>query len=109
MLNEKELLPHINGTTSIYVIIGGEVERVKALTSISYLRGQGYAVDYSFKNISYGKQFKLANQSGAQLALIYGAKEVSENKVKIHDLSTGCESELPDNELKFELKRYFEK
>ncbi len=109
LLNEKELLPHINGTTSIYVIIGGEVERVKALTSISYLRGQGYAVDYSFKNISYGKQFKLANQSGAQLALIYGAKEVSENKVKIHDLSTGCESELPDNELKFELKRYFEK
>ena len=63
---------------------------------------------YSFKNISYGKQFKLADQSGARLALIYGAEEVTENRVKIRDLSTGAESEIPDNKLELALKKYFE-
>jgi len=65
-------------------------------------------VDYSFKNISYGKQFKLADQSGARLAIIYGTDEVTANRVKIRDLSTGSESEVPDNELELALKKYFE-
>ena len=107
-LIEKELLSQVDTTSGIYIIIGGEVEREKALASISFLRERGYAVDYSFKNISYGKQFKLADQSGARLALIYGAEEVTANRVKIRDLSTGSESEVPDNELELTVKKYFE-
>ena len=107
-LKEKELLSQVNATTGIFIIIGGEVERVKALASISLLRERGYAVDYSFKNISYGKQFKLADQSGARLAIIYGAEEVIANRVKIRDLLSGSESEVPDNELELALKKYFE-
>ena len=104
-LNEKKLLPMEITTTDIYIIIGGEVERKKALATISVLRERGYRVDYSFKNIGYSKQFKLADQSGARLALIYGAEEIAANSVKIRDLSTGAESEVPDNQLELSLKK----
>lgn len=106
-LKEKNLLPQEKMAIDIYTIIGGELERKRALASISFLRERGYSVDYSFKNISYGKQFKLADQSGARIALIYGADEVAANSVKLRDLSTGSESEVLDKQLERTLKKYF--
>ncbi len=104
LLEEKKLVPADLDAPDIYAIIGGENERRIAFASIKILRDRGYGVDYPLKNISFGKQFKLADQSGARIALIYGAEEVSAQSVKIRDLATGSEILIPDDQLESELQ-----
>ena len=47
------------------------------------------------KDVAFGKQFKLAADSGAKLALIYGEDELAKGVVKIRDLGDRTEHEVP--------------
>jgi histidyl-tRNA synthetase len=59
------------------------------------LRATGLRVDYPFKDLAFGKQFKAAAESGARLALIYGGDELARGVVKIRDMADRSERELP--------------
>ena len=59
------------------------------------LRSQGVAVDYAIKPTGFGKQFKMADQSGARLTLIFGGDEVSQGKFKMRDMASGGEAVGP--------------
>ncbi|HCJ11816.1 MAG TPA: histidine--tRNA ligase [Opitutae bacterium] len=86
LLEEKELLPLYFHTVDLFVIIGeGESEKTCAYQDILDLRRAGWSVSYSFTR-SFKKQFKQADDSHADFALIYGSEEVSDNKVKIRNL-----------------------
>ncbi|HWA27104.1 MAG TPA: histidine--tRNA ligase [Lacunisphaera sp.] len=79
----------------LYVVIGGEAERKVAFADIQALRAAGFRVEYPLKDLAFGKQFKVAADSGSQLALIYGGDEVARGVVKIRNLSDRTEREVP--------------
>ena len=87
-LEARNLLPDFTQSPEIYVVIGGEAERITALGDIALLRKQRFRVEYPLKFSNIGKQLKSAGQSGARLALIYGSDELQKKSVKIRDLDS---------------------
>jgi histidyl-tRNA synthetase len=99
LLESKSLMPEYLQRPDFIAIIGGADERDAALTDAARLRAVGYQVEYPLKDQGFGKQFKAANQSGARFALIYGSEELERGAVKVRDLGTGHEVEIPREQL----------
>ncbi len=94
LLEARGLMPAFVNACDIYCVIGGEAERRVAFADIHALRAAGYRVDYPIREVAFGKQFKLAGESGAKLALIYGADEIAKGVVKVRDLTDRAEQEV---------------
>jgi len=99
LLEQRGLTPTFVSAPDIYVVLGGEAERKAAFADIHALRSAGWRVDYPFKDSAFGKQFKAAAESGAKLALIYGADELAKGVVKIRDMADRSEREVPRDQL----------
>jgi histidyl-tRNA synthetase len=99
LLEARGLLPQLIDAADIYVVVGGEAERPAALADVYRLRESGFRVEYPLKELAFGKQFKAADQCGAQLAIIYGADELARGVVKLRDLGQRAERELPRAQL----------
>ena len=95
LIEQRGLTPKFITAPDVYAVIGGETERKAAFADIHALRAAGFRVDYPFKELAFGKQFKAAAESGAKLALIYGGDELAKGVVKIRDLSDRTEQEVP--------------
>lgn len=98
-LEEHGLMPPLIDAPDLYCVTGGPGERLLALADSSQLRAAGYRVAYPLKTTGFGKQFKLAGQSGAGFALIYGSEEREGDQVKIRDLRSGGERTIPRQHL----------
>ncbi|HWA08402.1 MAG TPA: histidine--tRNA ligase [Opitutaceae bacterium] len=94
LLEQRGLVPAFVQAADVYCVIGGEAERKAAFADIHALRAAGYRVDYPIKDVAFGKQFKAAAESGAKLALIYGAEELAKGVVKIRDLAERSERDV---------------
>jgi histidyl-tRNA synthetase len=106
LLEQRGLMPTLLSAPDLYVVIGGPAERFAAFNAIHALRAAGYRVDYPMKDLAFGKQFKVAAESGAKLALIYGSDEVAKGVVKIRNLSDRSESEFPANAILAAVRNY---
>jgi histidyl-tRNA synthetase len=95
LLEQRGLASTYVNAPDVYVVIGGEAERKAAFTDIQALRAAGFRVDYPFKELAFGKQFKAAAESGAKLALIYGGDELAKGVVKIRNMTDRNEREVP--------------
>jgi histidyl-tRNA synthetase len=95
LLEARGLLPAMIQKPDVFVVIGGANERPAALRAVNALRGAGTRVEYPLKATGFGKQFKQAGDSGARLALIFGGDELARGVVKVRDLGTGSETEVP--------------
>ena len=95
LLEQRGLTPAFITAPDVYAVIGGAAERAAAFADISALRAAGFRVDYPFKELAFGKQFKAASESGAKLALIYGGDELAKGVVKLRDLADRTEQEVP--------------
>jgi histidyl-tRNA synthetase len=95
LLEQRGLAPQFVTAPDIYTVIGGEKERATAFGDIHALRTAGWRVEYPFKDLAFGKQFKAASECGAKLALIYGADEIAKGVVKVRDLGDRSEQEVP--------------
>ena len=95
LIQQRGLTPTFVTAPDVYAVIGGEAGRRAAFADIHALRGSGFRVEYPFKDLAFGKQFKAASESGAKLALIYGDDELAKGVVKIRDLSDRTEQEIP--------------
>jgi histidyl-tRNA synthetase len=95
LIEQRGLTPKFITAPDVYAVIGGEAERRAAFADIHALRAAGFRVDYPFKELAFGKQFKAASESGARLALIYGGDELAKGVVKIRDMSDRTEQEVP--------------
>jgi histidyl-tRNA synthetase len=96
LLESAKLLPPLLPGADCYVVMGeGEKERAAGLSAVATLRNQGIAVDYAIKPTGFGKQFKMADQSGAKLTLIFGGDEVAQGVFKMRDMATGGEAVGP--------------
>ncbi len=103
LLARKNLLATFISAPDIFAILGGAEERKIALADILALRENGFRVEYALKETGFGKQFKLAGQSRAKFALIYGAEELAADSVKVRDMNSGAEKLIPRDRLNTEL------
>ncbi|MDI1335625.1 MAG: histidine--tRNA ligase [Lacunisphaera sp.] len=99
LIEQRGLAPAQANAPEVYVVIGGAPERAAAFADIQALRAAGVRVEYPFKELAFGKQFKAASESGAKLALIYGGDELAKGVVKIRDLADRSEREVPRNHI----------
>jgi histidyl-tRNA synthetase len=99
LLEQRGLLPDIVSVPDVYAVIGGPQERLTAFGDITELRGNGFRVDYPLREVGFGKQLKAAVESGAKLALIYGGDEIARGVVKLRDLTTREETEIPADQV----------
>jgi len=99
LLEQRGLMPALVQAADIFCVIGGPAERRAALGDVQALRALGHRVDYPFKEIGFGKQFKAAGESGARLALIYGSDELAKGVVKIRNLLDRTERDVPRAEV----------
>ena len=74
-----------------YVIVASEDHRAQALAGVQQLRDAGLRVDYAMTSTNVGKQFKAAEQAGANKAVIYGAEFPT---LKIKTLADRTEVEI---------------
>ncbi len=95
LLEQRGLMPEFVQAPDIFCVLGGEPERRAAFADIQALRAAGWRVEYPFKDLAFGKQFKAATESGARLALIYGSDELAKGVVKLRDLTQRTEHEVP--------------
>jgi histidyl-tRNA synthetase len=95
LLEQRGLMPDLVQVPDIFCVLGGEPERLAAFADIQALRAAGWRVEYPFKDLAFGKQFKAATESGARLALIYGGDELAKGVVKLRDLTQRTEHEVP--------------
>lgn len=99
LLEQRGLTPNFVTAPDIYAVIGGEAERTAAFGDIHALRAAGWRVEYPFKDLAFGKQFKAAADSGAKLAIIYGGDELTKGVVKVRDLNDRSEREVPRDQV----------
>jgi histidyl-tRNA synthetase len=57
--------------------------------------------------LAFGKQFKAAAESGAKIALIYGADELAKGIVKMRDLTGRTERDFPAAEVESAVRGFF--
>jgi histidyl-tRNA synthetase len=107
LLEQRGLMPNFVSAPDVYCVIGGEAGRRAAFGDIHALRATGRRVDYPLKDVAFGKQFKLAADSGAKLALIYGDDELAKGVVKIRDLGDRREREVPRDQAVAMVRDYF--
>ena len=106
-LQDRKLLPVYVDAPDIFAVIGGEAERRAAFADIRMLRDAGFRVEYSLKDVAFGKQFKAAGASGARFALIYGSEEVAAGGVKVRDLNARTEESVEAARLLPFLREHF--
>ena len=107
LLEQRGLMPNFVQAPDVYCVIGGEAERLAAFGDIHALRSSGFRVEYPFKELAFGKQFKAAAESGAKLALIYGGDELAKGVVKIRDLVSRTEREVPRGAVAANVRDFF--
>ena len=107
LLEQRGLMPTFVQAPDVYCVIGGEAERLAAFGDIHALRAAGYRVEYPMKEVAFGKQFKVAAESGAKVALIYGGDELAKGVVKLRDLTERSEREVPRAQVVATVRDFF--
>lgn len=107
LLEERGLAPALTQAPDIYCVLGGPAERGAAFADIHRLRSGGYRVEYPMREMAFGRQFKAAAESGARIALIYGAEELAKGIVKMRDLTGRTEREFPASGVEDAVRGFF--
>ncbi|MDR2436390.1 MAG: histidine--tRNA ligase [Puniceicoccales bacterium] len=90
LLGQKNLLPQLEKVVDCFLVFD-EISEGYALKMANELRHRGFSVEYCLHDISFGKQFKLAAQSGAKFAIVCGENEHNSGVVKVKNLFSGDE------------------
>ena len=107
LLEARGLMPTFVQAVDVYCVVGGESERRAAFHDINSLRAAGFKVEYPLRDVAFGKQFKLAADAGAKLTLIYGTEELAKGVLKVRDMSTRSEFEVPQNQVVSTVRDFF--
>jgi histidyl-tRNA synthetase len=79
-----------------YVIVADEARRAEALKMIQSLRDAGLTTDFGLSPSKVGKQFQAAEHAQAKFAVVVGSEWPS---LKVKEMATRAESEVPHGEL----------
>jgi histidyl-tRNA synthetase len=95
LLRARDLVPETPPPVQDYVICVTEDQRPTALAIIHALRDRGRRVAFDFAGRSVGRQFKAANQAGAERTIVLGPDEMASGEVVVREMGTGAEKSLP--------------
>lgn len=99
LLASRGLLPDHPAAIQDFVICVTPDERPLGLRTAHTLRDAGRRVAYDLSERSVGRQFKAANQLGAERAIVIGPEEAAENAAMVRDLESGDERKVRLDEL----------
>lgn len=80
----------------IYMVIAKEDQREHAIAMMQQLRDHGYRVDYPLGPAKVARQFRLAEQTGARFAIVFGDEWP---QVGLKDLATAKQESIGHDEL----------
>jgi len=80
----------------IYIVIAKEERRSDALAHVQQLRDRGYRIDYPLASAKVARQFQIAEQLRARLAVLFGDEWP---QVAVKDLATGEQQLFSNQEL----------
>ncbi len=88
-------------TTAIdfYVVSRGTAAEHQALKIAQKLRQSGFSVELDLSGSAFGKQFKRADRSGAEVCLILGDEEAANGTVQVKWLKTGQQEAIGQADL----------
>lgn len=84
---------------TVYVAPMGDDARIKAFELVSMLRKSGVIADTDYMNRGIKAQFKYADKLGARFVAVIGSDELSRGAVKLKNMLSGEEKEVPFKEL----------
>jgi histidyl-tRNA synthetase len=99
LLKARGLLPKFSAPLDVFVLIEDESLRKESLKLVQELRSAGFAVDYSFVPAKSDKQFKRALECNAIRAARLVRDPAGEIRVKLKDLRTKQETDVPGSEI----------
>ncbi|OAB59077.1 histidine--tRNA ligase [Phormidium willei BDU 130791] len=82
-----------------YVVSRGEQAEAQALRLSQQLRQANLAIELDLSGSAFGKQFKRAARSGAQVCLVLGDAEAAAGTINLKWLESGEQQTLPQSEL----------
>jgi histidyl-tRNA synthetase len=89
----------VDVVTELDVFVVDVVDGMSALHVTDFLRREGFNVDRAFDNRSMKAQMKVADRSGARIAIIIGPDEVSNNTYTVRHLETSEQRVVPHSDL----------
>src|SRR5438270_6707535 len=99
----EDVFPPPDATVDVFVV---DVTGSAALRLVHELRGAGLRADRAFDNRSMKAQFKLADRSGARVAVVIGADELERGIAKVQSLTgEGQQEEAKLDEIVDHVKR----
>ncbi|MGD8497092.1 MAG: histidine--tRNA ligase [Gemmatimonadales bacterium] len=99
LLEARGLLPEHPTAIEDFVVCVTPAERPIGLRAAHALRDAGRRVAYDLSERSVGRQFKAANQLGAERAIVIGPDEAAAGEALVRDLATGDEKKVGLDEL----------
>ena len=94
-LRNQNLLPEMPSVTDVYVANLGADMKIPAFTFAQGLRAKGIKADSDLAGRSLKAQFKFADKIGAKYIVIVGGDEYARGTVKLRNMETKEEKELP--------------
>ena len=91
LLRDRNLVPGDESALDDFVIHVSEEELPAALRIVHSLRARGRRVGFDYRSRSVGRQFKVANQAGAERVIVVGPEEVERGECVVRSMSTGEE------------------
>ena len=92
LLRELDKLPEFASDLDVFVIDADKQLFPQALKLIDHLRQQGLSVDFSYKRVGVGKQFKQAGGREARYAIIMGEEYIANKELTVKNLELGTQS-----------------
>jgi len=90
-LESHKLLPSINPSTEVMIILRDEKVSGKIHVIASRMREEGVKVAVDFSGKKVDKQFKSANKQGVKFAMFIGVEELESEQYVLKELTTGKE------------------
>jgi len=96
ILSERNLWPaKLLPSPDVFMVLIDKALLIPSLFLAHQLREKGWSVDHALSATAVNRQFKMASQRGARIAVVMGPEEWKRGAVKLKNLESREETELP--------------
>src|SRR6266487_2490620 len=104
-LEKKGLFPDLEQNPQVYVAMAGEEVRDETIKVLRALRESGLRADRDLKERPLKKQMDYAASAKVRIVVIVGPRELKEGNVRLRDMKTGEERNIPKNRVVDEIAK----
>ena len=104
-LEKKGLFPDLEQNPQVYVAMAGEDVRDETIKVMRALRDSGLRADRDLKERPLKKQMDYAASAKVRIIVIVGPRELKEGNVRLRDMKTGEERNVPKNRVVEEMAK----